>query len=457
MFSPQKCTLIVGLGKTGLSCVRFLAGQGFSCLSVTDSRAQPPGLAQLQQEWPMIPVQLGGFRADFFAAAEQIVLSPGVSLREPLLQQALQRGIPVIGDIELFAQQQLQSPNPAKIIAITGSNGKSTVTAWLGFMAEKAGLCVKVGGNLGTPALDLWREAQSQQQSVIAYILELSSFQLETTASLHPTAAVVLNISPDHMDRYATVADYAAAKQRIYQGKGVMVVNADDPAVMAMIAPGRAVIPFSLSPPSAASHFGVCEHQQARWLCQGEQLLLPVRALSLVGQHNVANALAALALGQAAGFPMAAMLEALQQFPGLPHRMQRVADHRGVRWYNDSKATNVGATLAALQGLEGQVVLLAGGDGKAADFSALKMAVAEKARAVILFGRDAPLIAQVLQAIVPVVCVERLEQAIPLAARHAQPGDSVLLAPACASFDQYRNYEHRGDHFASLVMQWVKG
>lgn len=454
--SPQKRTLVVGLGKTGLSCVRFLQAQGFE-LAIIDSRLQPPGLSQLAEEFPNIAVFTGSFEPAVFDAADQIVVSPGVSLQEPELQRAAQRGVPILGDIELFARQ-INAAN-AMVIAITGSNGKSTVTTLLGMMAATAGRYVKVGGNLGTPALELLREVQveAQVEPVDAYILELSSFQLETTTALNAAAAVVLNVSPDHMDRYATLDDYIAAKRRVYQGDGVMVVNADDPVVMAMIEPKRSILKFSLQETPIGHHFGLRYQGNQAWLCQGEQFLLPTSSLLIIGQHNIANALAALALGQVAGLPMDAMLEALRQFRGLAHRMQWVAEHQGISWFNDSKATNVGATLAALQGLPGKVILLAGGDGKAADFSELKAVVAQKTRAVVLFGKDAPLIEQALEQVVPVRVVKDLEQAVKLAKQHAQAGDTILLAPACASFDQYKNYEQRGDHFIDLVQRLVSG
>jgi len=435
--------LIVGLGKTGLSCARYLVRQGIP-VAITDSRESPPGLERLREELPDLALFLGGFRPEVFAAAEKIILSPGVALSEPLVDEALQRGVPVLGDIELFARAA-QAP----VAAITGSNGKSTVTSLLGEMARSAGWAVRVGGNLGEPALDLL------DSSAELYVLELSSFQLETTNSLRPRAAVVLNVSPDHLDRYPDVDAYAAAKARIYRGAELAVVNRDDPMVRAMLAPSLRQIGFTLEPP-AAGDFGIRLRGGEPWLCRGQRFLLPAAALLIVGRHNLANALAALALGVACGLPEAAMLEGLRAYRGLPHRTQLVADLHGVRWYNDSKGTNPGATIAALEGLHpatggARTVLIAGGDGKGADFSALAPVVARTARAVVLIGRDAPLIEAALDGTVPLLHADDMGQAVTLAAGQARPGDRVLLSPACASFDMFRNFEHRGEVFVAAV------
>ncbi len=438
-------TLIVGLGKTGLSCARFLTRQGIR-VAITDTRMEPPGLEELREELPDTALFLGGFGADVFKAAEQIIVSPGVSVAEPLIQDALGRGVPVIGDIELFARA-VQAP----VVAVTGSNGKSTVVSLLGEMASYAGWRTAVGGNLGEPALDLLHEDNR------CYVLELSSFQLETTHSLEPRAAAVLNVSPDHMDRYASVDEYAAAKARIYQGAEVAVINRDDPRVQAMAGTAGKDVGFTLGVPSA-SDYGLVERNGETWLCQGERHLIPVAELQLQGSHNIANALAALALGEAAGLPVTAMLQGLRQFRGLSHRSQLVRTRRGVRWYNDSKGTNPGATLAALEGLhsangEGRAVLIAGGEGKGADFSVLAPAVELACRAVVLIGRDAPLLEAVLRDRAPLHRAESLEQAVMMAAELTRPGDHVLLSPACASFDMFRNFEHRGDVFAAAVRE----
>ena len=436
-------TLIVGLGKTGLSCARFLTARHIP-VAVTDSRAEPPGLASLQNELPEVPLFMGGFNPDIFARAECLVVSPGVSVHEPAIAKAAARGVPVIGDIELFIRH-----THAPVAAITGSNGKSTVTALLGEMARRATWQVRVGGNFGTPALDMLGEDEPD-----LYVLELSSFQLETTSSLNARAAVVLNISPDHMDRYADVEEYTSAKQRIYMGNGAMIINKDDAAVSAMIEPGRRVLRFGLGEPGSGE-FGLRTSEGEPWLSYGEQPLLPVRELRIKGNHNVSNALAALALGQALDLPRAAMLAALREFPGLPHRSEWVAEQAGIQWYNDSKGTNVGATLAALQGLAaastGKVVLIAGGDGKGADFTPLRAGVAARARAVVLIGRDAALIETALAAVVPVVHARDMTNAVHAARVLAQSGDAVLLSPACASFDMYSGYDERGRVFVSAV------
>lgn len=449
MGNAKPNTLIVGLGKTGLSCARFLADQGVP-LAVTDSRAQPPGLIELQQNLPDIAVFVGGFDPAAFAAAQQLVVSPGVSLREPLIADAMLRGTPVLGDIELFARYA-----KAPVIAITGSNGKSTVTTLVAEMAKSAGRTVRVGGNLGMPALDLLEITEPD-----LYVLELSSFQLETTASLNAVAAVVLNISADHMDRYQNMGEYIAAKERVYHGSGVMVLNADDAAVMAMAQPDRSAVSFGLNKSGSESgiiDFSVIDSAGQAWLAHGTQPLLAVTDVRIKGWHNIANALAALALGDAVGLPMDAMLNTLRDFPGLPHRSQWVAEFDGVAWYNDSKGTNVGATLAALQGMSGKVVLIAGGLGKDADFTPLRQAVVEKARAVVLMGRDASLIEAALDGVVPVVRAVTMQDAVAQARYLAQSGDVVLLSPACASFDMFSGYEERGQVFADAVLGLAAG
>ncbi|WP_177421304.1 UDP-N-acetylmuramoyl-L-alanine--D-glutamate ligase [endosymbiont of Lamellibrachia barhami] len=435
--------LIVGLGKTGLSCARYLMRQGVP-VAVTDSREQPPGLQDLTDEMPDVALFLGSFQPEVFLAAEQLVVSPGLSLQEPLIQEAQRRGVEIVGDIELFCRAA-QAP----IVAITGSNGKSTVTMLLGEMARAAGLNVAVGGNIGEPALDLLDE------TVDLYILELSSFQLETTQSLKADVAVVLNISADHMDRYASLDEYAKTKAAVYQNARVGLVNRDDSRVVSMSGAASAESGFTLEAP-LKDDFGICENAEARWLCHGTTPLLPVSELKIPGLHNQANALAALALGVAVDLPMQPMLAALRGFTGLSHRTQFVAEKGGVRWYNDSKGTNVGATIAALEGLhpqngESRSVLIAGGDCKGADFSELAPVVERTARAVILIGRDAQVIEQVLSGRIVVECAESLEAAVNRAAELAKPGDRVLLSPACASFDMFRNYEARGEAFIQAV------
>jgi UDP-N-acetylmuramoylalanine--D-glutamate ligase len=442
-----KKTLVVGLGKTGVSCVRYLRARGVR-VAVTDTRLAPPGLDQVQGEWPEVAVFVGGFDASAFAAAEQLVVSPGVAVSEPLIRQARARGVAVIGDVELFAREAR-----APICAITGSNGKSTVTTLLGLMAQHAGRRVRVGGNLGEPVLDLLDDAAD------LYVLELSSFQLETTPGLCAQAAVVLNISPDHLDRYPDLAAYRQAKARIYERAAVAVVNRDDPQVSAMARTSAREIGFTLGVP-AAGDYGLVQADGALWLCRGDERLLAATQVLIPGRHNLANALAALALADACDLPLAPCCEALRTFPGLPHRSQLVAEHAGVRWYDDSKGTNPGATVAALDGLvapgnAGRVVLIAGGDGKGADFAPLAPALVRAARAVVLIGRDAPLIEQVIAGLVASVRAADMADAVRQAAGLAHPGDAVLLSPACASFDMFDNYEHRGRVFAHAVLRFT--
>lgn len=438
--------LIVGLGKTGLSCARYLASQGVE-VAVVDSREQPPALETMRQELPDVAVFTGGFDERVFAHAEQLVVSPGVSLREPAVAHALARGVPVLGDVELFARAAR-----APVIAITGSNGKSTVTSLVGEMVRAAGLEVRVGGNLGTPALELLRDQEPD-----FYVLELSSFQLETTSSLQPVAAAVLNVSADHMDRYESLNEYAAAKQRIYHAAATRVLNRDDALVSAMAessaeADGE-IVWFGLETPRSDREYGLACTGDDCWLARGKERLLPESALRMRGRHNVANALAALALANAAGIDGEQALQVLREFPGLAHRSQWVAERNGVTWFNDSKGTNVGATLAAVSGMPDKVVLIAGGDGKGADFSSLRPVLAQKGRAAVLIGRDAPRLEQALQGALPLVRAADMQEAVAQAAQWAQPGDTVLLSPACASLDMYRNYEHRGEVFMEAVQE----
>ncbi|HXH03911.1 MAG TPA: UDP-N-acetylmuramoyl-L-alanine--D-glutamate ligase [Candidatus Competibacteraceae bacterium] len=435
-------TLVVGLGKSGLSMVRALHRLGAERVIVTDSRAEPPGLAEVRAEFPGLECHLGGFAAAPFAKASRILLSPGVAAATPVIRDAAARGVPVWGDIELFARL-----TTAPVVAITGANGKSTVTTLVGEMARCAGVRVAVGGNLGTPALELGCARPDAE----LYVLELSSFQLETTHSLAARAATVLNISPDHMDRYPSVWAYAEAKRRIFHGGGVMVLNRDDALVVAMAEHGREQRWFGLQAPRDERDYGLLRDAGRIWLARGGERLLAADELRIGGEHNLANALAALALGEAAGLPRAAMTEALRGFPGLPHRCQLVGEGSGVRWYDDSKGTNVGATVAAVRGLPGPLLLIAGGDGKGQDFAPLAEALGDKVKAVILIGRDAPLIERAVAGRVASHRAADLDAAVELAARLAVAGDSVLLSPACASFDMFRNYEERGRVFAAAV------
>jgi len=436
-------TLIVGLGATGLSCARFLARQGVE-VAVTDSRQQPPALTDMQKELPDVPLFVGGFDVDAFARAERIVVSPGVSLREPLLKDARQRGIEIIGDIELFARTAI-----APVVAITGSNGKSTVTTLLGAMASYAGMEVRVGGNLGTPALDLIRDHEPD-----LYVVELSSFQLETVQSLRCQAATVLNVSPDHLDRYDSIESYVRAKQQIYAGAKVQIVNRDDPVASALAWGKGLTIGFGLHAPDAQD-FGLLDSAAGIWISKGDERWLPLADVRMPGRHNLANALAALALGDAVGLPRQAMLHVLREFQGLPHRTQWVAEYQGVRWFNDSKATNVGAALAAIQGLDGPLVLIAGGLGKGADFGELAAGMGEHVKAVVLLGEAAGEIERSISGGVRTEHAENMADAVQRAAAMAVAGDTVLLSPACASFDMFKGYQERGDLFMQAVRELV--
>lgn len=432
--------LVVGLGDTGLSAARWLGRRGAN-VRVTDSRAAPPKLAQLREILSEVPVSCGAFKSADFDWAERIIVSPGVAVAEPLIRQAMTRGVAVEGDVELFARAV---PDAAKVIAITGSNGKSTVTSMVGAMCAAAGKKTVIAGNIGMPVLD----ALENHPDADIYVLELSSFQLETTYSLHPAAASVLNISADHLDRYADLDAYAAAKARIFNGVGVQVVNRDDWRSLGMARPGRQVLSFGLDPARAEQQFGVADGK----LWQGKLPLMALPELPLAGLHNAANALAAFALCRALDLPVAPLAEALRSFRGLPHRVEWVAEIGGVVFYDDSKGTNVGATEAALRGMDRPVVLIAGGDGKGQDFSPLREAVAQRARAVVQIGRDGGVIvAAIADTGVPVMRAENMQDAVQQAFGAARPGDVVLLSPACASFDMFTNYVQRAQAFVDAV------
>ncbi len=432
-------TLVLGLGQTGLACARFLAKQG-ERFAVADSRDMPPGIDELKRDFPEVECHCGKFDEALLLSAERLLLSPGVAPQHPAIAVAIAAGIEVLGDIELFARHA-----DAPVVAITGSNGKSTVTSLVGEMAKAAGKQVRVGGNIGTPALDLLEE-----QAPDLYVLELSSFQLEVTRSLNAAAAVVLNISEDHLDRHGKVEHYAAIKQRVFNGDGVVVLNRDDAQVMAMAPSGRKVVSFGLE---CAEDFGLLERDGETFLGKGSEVLLNVAEMKMPGRHNWSNALAALALGEAVGLEMKEMLQVLREFPGLPHRCQWIAEQNGVNYYEDSKGTNVGATLAALDGLPGEkVVLIAGGQAKGQDFAPLRQSVEQRARAVVLIGEDAKLIEKSLLRAASLVMASDMNDAVLKARKLARPGDAVLLSPACASFDMFRNYIERGEAFIAAVM-----
>lgn len=431
--------LVLGLGDTGLSALRWLKNQG-ARLSVADTREAPPSLDVLRRELPEVITHLGEFKDNVFIQPDLIVISPGVPLTTPQVQTAIARGIPVVGDVELFAQHR---PKTAKVIAITGSNGKSTVTILVGEMCKNAGLKTIVAGNIGLPVLDTLAMATPD-----VYVLELSSFQLETTSSLNADSATVLNVTEDHLDRYQTLAQYAAAKARIFKGSGIQVLNRQDDFSRNMALNARPQLSFGLDAPSEEHEFGITQQH----FSQGKTKLMALSNMKIAGSHNASNALAALALCHSIKLEYATLLNTLSQFKGLPHRVEWVTEVHGVTFYDDSKGTNVGATCAALAGLPQKVVLIAGGDGKGQDFSPLRSAVCENARAVILLGRDAPLITKALQdCAVPLIHVSTMEEAVTQAYQAAQKGDAVLLSPACASFDMFRNYQHRAECFIAAV------
>ena len=430
--------VIVGVGRTGLSCARYLHARGWR-LALTDTRANPPGLAELRALDAQIPVSLGKLDASLLAQAVCVVASPGVSLAEPFFAHARRLGLEIVGDVELFARAA-----GAPVAGITGTNGKSTVTTLLGRMAARAGLRVRVGGNLGEPALDLL------DTSAELYVLELSSYQLETTASLHCRAATVLNVSPDHLDRYADVAAYAAAKARIFARCDTAVINLDDPLVVAMPRPAARTLSFSLRA-SIGADYAVARREGQWWLMRRDAPLLPLAQMKLQGLHNAANALAALALGEALALPLPEMLEELRSFAGLPHRSQWLAEIAGVSYVDDSKGTNVGATLAAVGGMEGPLVMILGGEGKNQDFTPLAAALRGKVHHAVLIGRDAAALERALAGVCALERAATLPAAVQAAAAAARPGDTVLLSPACASLDMFRDYAHRGEVFAQAV------
>ncbi len=432
--------VIAGLGTTGLSCARYLHARGWR-LAVTDTRVTPPKLAELTALDARIPLRLGALDPSLLKDALCVVASPGLPLSDGFFAQARRLGLEIVGDIELFARAVA-----APVVGITGTNGKSTVTTLLARMAERAGLTVRVGGNLGEPALDLLHAGTQ------LYVLELSSYQLETTSTLQCKAATVLNVTPDHLDRYASLASYAAAKARIFARCDTAVINLDDPLIVAMPRSARRTLSFSLRA-SIGADYAVATHGGQWWLTRAHAPLLPLAALKIKGLHNAANALAALALGEALELPLPGMLEELQAFPGLAHRSQWVAEVGAVTYIDDSKGTNVGATLAAVAGLPGPLVMILGGEGKNQDFAPLAAAFRGKVRHTVLIGRDAPLIGRALAGVCTLETCATLPAAVQAAARAAQPGDTVLLSPACASLDMFRDYAHRGAVFAQAVQE----
>ncbi|MCF8197606.1 MAG: UDP-N-acetylmuramoyl-L-alanine--D-glutamate ligase, partial [Sulfuritalea sp.] len=509
-----KHVLILGLGESGLACAQWCVRQG-ARVRVADTRSEPPKLDELRTRVASAEFVGGEFSKALLEGIDLLVLSPGLSGGLMVALQARGIRIPVVGEIELFAQglRKIAATGeaPAPVVAITGTNGKTTTTALAGHLLRATGKSVGVAGNISPAALTALMDAQDADTLPQLWVIELSSFQLETTATLNPAAATVLNISEDHLDRYINLEEYASAKARVFKSAEgapcVQVLNRDDPRVRRMALAGHRIISFGLDAPATEDDFGLRENRGEAWLVQGERFLLPLSELPLAGLHNAANAMAALALCASLGFDAVALLPALRSFRGLPHRVEKIAEINGVIWYNDSKGTNVGATVAALDGIGGQlgaqnnhitssgsegapilpngnkndrtshlppsgreagregtpilpngnkndrkIILIAGGEGKGQDFSPLKSVVTRHARAVILLGRDAPLIESAIHDTgVAIEHVASMEDAVAVSKRLACPGDAVLLSPACASFDMFRNYPHRGQVFAAAV------
>ncbi len=450
-----KKILVLGMGKTGVSMVKWLS-RSDARLFVADTRVAPPNQALISQIIPQENIFCGPLRADLFQEIDAIAISPGVALTEPLIQAAIQQSIPVIGDIELFALALEQlGPQDTKILAITGSNGKTTVTTMVGAMAKSAGWDVEVAGNIGLAALDALMHRIDTGKWPHLWVLELSSFQLETTRSLKPDAATVLNLSEDHLDRYSGIQEYAAAKARVffneYGNNSIQVLNRDDAKVRTMAHAHNKQLTFGLATPVSDEEFGLLPDGPDLWLAQGNTCLMKTSELAVTGLHNAANALAALALCRAIALPFEPLLRALRSFRGLPHRMQKVTEFNGVSFYDDSKSTNVGSAVAALNGLK-NVILIAGGDGKGQDFSPLKQPVIKHTRSVVLLGRNAEKILQVLHGHgIPIHRVTTMEEAVQMSFLLAEPGDTVLLSPACASLDMFNNYIHRAEVFIAAV------
>ena len=436
-----KLVLILGLGDTGLSAARWVEREGGRA-RVADTRSAPPRLKDFKGEF-----HAGEFQQSLLKDVDLLCVSPGLSLEEGIIREAAARNLPVVGDIELFAWH-VRGKTASKVLAVTGTNGKTTVSALTGHLLRAAGVDCEVAGNIGPAALCALAKRKDSGHLPAVWVLELSSYQLETTSSLKPNAATLLNLTEDHLDRYAGIADYGAAKARIFLGNGEQILNRDDPRSIAMKRSDRKVVTFGLDAAPREDDFGVVEGT----LVLGEKVILQESALPIHGAHNVANALAACALARSAGIAFQELGTGLRSFKGLPHRLELVRTLNGVEWYDDSKGTNVGATVAALRGLGKRTVLILGGEGKGQDFSPLVSPVAEFANAVLLIGRDAELIER---ALVPSgVALQRcksLEETVEKAASLARAGDAVLLSPACASFDMFRDYRHRGEVFAAAV------
>lgn len=432
--------VIIGLGKTGYACAAYFARHDVA-FSVMDANPAPAWLDALHELAPGVP--FGKLDADAMCEASELVVSPGVPLALPEIQAAIQAGVLVTGDVAMFGELA-----DAPVVAITGSNGKSTVTALVSEMARQAGVHAGTGGNIGVPCLDLL------EQGFELYILEVSSYQLETATSLRCKVGTVLSLSPDHQDRYPSLDAYYSTKTAIYANCEIAIVNRDIDYDLGIPA-GTRTISFGAGEPASDHEFGLCKTGGQTWLARGENNLMPVDELPIKGGHNHLNALAALAIGAALDWGISPMLDALRQFPGLPHRCEWVANVDGVDYINDSKATNIGSTLAAIEGLAtGQkaIRLILGGDGKGADFTVLRDTIALNARQLYIYGRDREVIAGQLAGAAPVKVMTRLDQVVSDIKSDARPGELVLFSPACASLDQFKNFEARGDAFKSLVI-----
>ena len=437
--SAKKKDLVFGLGSTGLSIARYLARNDINAIYV-DSRDEPPGLAELEGICPDAKVVVGDTPEKLLKQASRVIASPGISDSDSFLKAARDSGVEIVSDIELFVAEA-QAP----FVAVTGSNGKSTVTTLLSLMCEAAGKTGLAGANLGVPALDLLLEEVPDY-----YLLELSSFQLQRTKNLPAKVAVLLNISADHLDWHVSEEEYRSAKYRIFDQAEAAVFNRADEEISEHLPKNVFSLSFALDAPEDGE-YGLIEDEGDIFLARGEQLLLSCADIALVGKHNQANCLAALATGQLIGLELSPMLQVLNEFPGLPHRMQTVGQHGGVQFINDSKATNVGAAIASVDSVTGAVVLIAGGQGKGGDFDRLATSTCGQLRAVVLIGEDAPGLEEAFADLTPTMRADNMMIAVRQAAEVAQSGDTVLLAPACASFDQYPNYQARGDDFAGAV------
>lgn len=435
-------TIILGLGETGLSVANYLQGQDTS-FALADTRTNPPELDAFKSRFPDVDYYLGVLPEYLMQNAKQLIISPGVDINDELILSAIKHGAQCFGDIELFAQHA-----KAPIVAITGSNGKSTVTSLVAEMANFSGKRAYAGGNLSPPALDLLSKKDAE-----LFVLELSSFQLESTISMQPEVGVVLNISADHLDRHGDVKNYANIKEDIYRHAKCSVVNRDDEYVAVMFTHGR-VISFGLGQ-AAENDFGLMQQDGESYLAKGQHTLIAAKKLALRGESGILNSLAALAIGEAIELPMHAMLNTLENFEGLAHRLAFVKESQGVSWFNDSKGTNIGACISSLRSLEENIILLAGGVFKGGDLHLLHEAVKKHAKHVVLFGEDADLFQQSLASVVDIHKVSSMRSAVLLAKNLATSGDKVLLSPACASFDMYANYMQRGEDFEYCVREII--